>query len=171
MISETEFTEAEDIVIDMSDKDFLQLSKDAANAQPAIFTFISVCYESLTSEDGKDFFLHLVYSIWQAYKNKYKLRKVVSIDEIEKTETEEEENLKKIDSDEEAMLQEIIQRTTRHPQAILLSCIYSQIGEYYNLDDEVCPEDLNKEAGIISGAINTYINLLEKARNPLRITD
>lgn len=172
MISEKEFTAAEDIVADMPDEEFIQMTTDAVQAQPAIFTFIAAYYESLSSEDGKDFYIHLVYSIWLAYNKKYKLKKVISIAEIEKMEKEEEDNLNKLSGDEEAMFREALRRTTTHPQAAIFSHIYTLIAEFYGIENETGADnpgtDMN-EAGIISGVMNTYINLLEIARNPLQV--
>lgn len=173
MIKVEDLAFAEDLLIEMPDDEFLQLAKQAIEAQPAIFTFISTYYEALLSEESKEFYIHLVYSIWLAYNNKYKLRKVISIGEIEKMEEEEEDNLNKLSGDEEAMYREALRRTTTHPQAAILSHIYTLIAEFYGIDDENGsdnPDTDMDEGGIISGVMNTYINLLEKARNPLQVT-
>lgn len=168
MIKVEDLAFAEDLLIEMPDDEFLQLAKQAIEAQPAIFTFISTYYEALLSEESKEFYIHLVYSIWLAYNQAYNLKKVIRIGEIEKMEKEEEVLMKLANDD--AMFREVMKRTTNHPQAVMLFYIYSKIAEFFGIDEDKDTGNSGcnmNERDIIIGMMNTYINLLEKARSPL----
>jgi hypothetical protein len=173
MITEQEYFAAEDEYINLTDEQVGQLAQKAADAQPALFTFVAAYYDSLEEDESKEFYIHLIYSTWIAYNHKYKLTRKLSIKEIEKMDEEEEKKLIALNNNEDAMLQEAINRTTQHPQAQLIGLLYTQIGDYFGFDemDENDPESSGyQDAGITSGVINSFINLLEKARQVLYLS-
>jgi len=172
MITATEYQAAEERYFSLSDKEIGKLAKDSVEEQPALFVYIAANYENVEDEDNKEFFLQLVYSTWLAYKHKYKLKRKLSIEEVEKQDEADEKLLNELSGNEDAMMEEAIKRMTAHPQAQLIGHLYTQIGDFFGFDeapddpDEVT-ESYDPESGIISGVINSFVSLLEKARNPL----
>ena len=172
MITATEYLAAEEKYFSLSDKEIEKLAKESAEEQPAIFVYIAANYENLEDEDNKEFFLQLVYSTWLAYKHKYRFKRKLSIEEIEKQDEADEKLLNEFSVNEEAMVEEAVKRLTNHPQSQLIGHLYTLIGDFFRLDQY--PDNLNEmtegydpESGIISGVINSFVSLLEKARNPL----
>lgn len=174
MISIEEYQAAEEQYFEMPDKELATLAKLSAEEQPAIFAFLAVNLDYLEDEDNKDFFIQLIYSTWLVYKNKYTFNKVLRIEEIEEQDVAEETLLTNISENNEAMMEEVIKRITTHPQAQLIGYLYTLIGDFFGFDvelseDDEIIEDYDPESGIISGAINSFISLLEKARNPISV--
>ena len=172
IITEQDFIDAEDQYINLSDKELEQLAQGSAKEQPALFVFVATYYEFITDSENKEFFLQLIYSTWIAYKNKYKLKRKLSIEEIEKMDEDEEKLLTEIEENEDKIMQEAIKRMTNHPQPELIGYLYKQIGDFFQFDnlkkDDIDNNSTN-DSGIISGTINLFINLLEKARQNLYV--
>jgi hypothetical protein len=172
MITEIEYQAAEERYFSMSDKEIEKLATESAEEQPAIFVYIVANYENVEDEDNKEFFLQLIYSTWLAYKHKYTLKRKLSIEEIEKQDEEDEKLVNELSGDNDAMMEEVLRRMTSHPQAQLIGHLYTLIGNFFGFDqypdnpDEMT-ESYDPESGIISGVINSFVSLLEKARNPL----
>jgi hypothetical protein len=172
MITETEYQAAEERYFAMSDKEIETLAKKSAEEQPAIFVYIAANYENVEDEDNKELFLQLVYSTWLAYQHKYTLKRKLSIEEIENQDEADEKLLNELSGNENAMMEEAMKRLTTHPQALLIGHLYTLIGDFFGFDGEPdnpdeLTEDFDPESGIISGVINSFVSLLEKARNPL----
>jgi hypothetical protein len=172
MITETEYQAAEERYFSMSDKEIEKLAKESAEEQPAIFVYIAVNYENVEDIDNKEFFLQLVYSTWLAYKHKYTLKRKLSIEEIEKQDEADEKLLNELTGNEDAMLEEAVRRISTHPQARLIGHLYTLIGDFFGFDQypdgqDDMTENFDPESGIISGVVNSFVSLLEKARNPL----
>ena len=173
MITEQEYIDAEDEYNNLTDEEVGELAQKAADAQPALFTFVASYYDFLEEDESKEFYIHLIYSTWIAYNNKYKLTRKLSIKEIEKMDEEEEKKLNALNNNDDAMLQEAISRTMQHPQAQLIGLLYTHIGDFFGFEemDENDPESSGyQDAGITSGVINSFINLLEKARQVLYLS-
>jgi len=170
MITNNEIIDAENQYINLSDKDLKQLVEKAALEQPALFVFVATYYEGLKEDDSKELFLQLIYSIWIAYQNKYKLKRQLSIEEIESMDEEEERRLNNLYQDEEAMISEVLKRMTQHPQPELTAHIHTTIGDFFgfdDLDDEEIESDSLNDSGIVSGTVTLFVNLLESARENL----
>jgi len=172
MITEKEYQAAEERYFSLSDKEIGKLAKESAEEQPAIFVYIAANCENLEDEDNKEFLLQLIYSTWLAYKHKYTLKRKLSIEEIEKQDEEDEKLANELSGNEDAMIEEATRRMTTNPQAQLIGHLYTLIGDFYGFDkyadnpDEMT-ESFDPESGIISGVVNSFVSLLEKARNPL----
>jgi hypothetical protein len=167
MITNNDIIEAEDQYINLSDKGLKKLAETAAVEQPALFVFVATYYEGLKEDESKELFLQLIYSIWIAYQNKYKLKRQLSIEEIERMDEEEEKRLNSLYEDEEAIISEVLKRMTQHPQPELTAHIHTTIGDFFgfdDLDDEEINGDSLNDSGIISGTVTLFINLLESAR-------
>jgi hypothetical protein len=170
MITEQEYLDAEDQYINLTERKLGQLAKEAAEAQPALFVFIATYYELLQEEQSKHFFVQIVYSTWLAYNNKYILKRKLSIEEIERMEEKEDKRLNELYNNEDEMINEALQRMTQHPQSELIGYLYTQIGDYFGieeLDDDDSDDPVYRDVGLISGVMNTYVNLLEKTREVL----
>ena len=142
----------------------------SATEQPALFVFVATYYELITDEENKEFLLQVTYSTWIAYKNKYVLGRELKIQEIEKMDEDEEKRLTEISKNEDELMEEAINRITDHPQPELMMMLFKQVGDFFQIDDlknEEIDDNSNNDAGLISGVINMFINLLEKARQPL----
>jgi len=115
----------------------------------------------------------LIYSIWIAYKNKYKLKRQLTIQEIEKMDEEEEKLLSKLYENEDEIITEALKRITEHSQPELVGHLYEMIGDFFGLDD-LKDDDIESgsvnDSGIISGAVNLFVNLLEKSRENLYVS-
>jgi hypothetical protein len=174
MITEQEYNDAEEQYISLTDKKLGKLAEQAAEEQPALFVYVATYYDFLQEDDSKDFFLQLIYSTWIAYTNKYELKRKLTVEDLEKMEEADEKLINDLSGNEDAIVGEALKRMTKHPQAALIGCIYIQIGEYFELDqvqDEFESDNPHhQDAGIISGVINSFVNLLEKARNILYAT-
>lgn len=171
MITEQEYIKAEDQYINLADHDLGKLVQNAADTQPALFVFVATYYDLLQEDDNKDFFLQVIYSTWIAYNNKYKLCRQITIEEVTKMDESEEKLLTEINQNEEAMIGEALKRITSHPQSELVGYLYMLIGDYFGLDeDQESEENPKYDAGVISGVINSFINLLEKSRQPLIVS-
>src|SRR5436190_6782664 len=129
MITNKEIIDAEDQYSNLSDKDLKLLAENAALEQPALFVFVAAYYEGLKEDESKELFLQLIYSVWIAYKNKYKLKRRLSIEEIERMDEEEEKRLSDLSQDEDAMISEVLTRITQHPKPELTAYIYTTIGD------------------------------------------
>lgn len=167
MITEEDYLKAEKQYISLTDHEIEQLAKWSAEEQPALFTFVAAYYESLEEEDNRDFYIQLVYTTWIAYKNKYELTRQLKIEEIEQMDADEEKRLLECYNSEEELLRETLRRMTEHPQAQLIGHLYTQIGDFFGeeqLSEENAGSGSYHDAGIISGVMNSYINLLEKTR-------
>jgi hypothetical protein len=172
IITEQDFFNAEDQYINLSDQKLKQLAEGSAMEQPALFVFVAAYYENLVEEESKEFFLQLIYSIWIAYASKYKLTRKLSIQEIEKMDEDEEKLLTGLYENEDAIMGEVLKRITQHSQPELIAHLYQIIGDFFTFDDLEQEEVENgsaNDAGIISGAVNLFVNLLEKTRQELRI--
>ncbi|HLG39611.1 MAG TPA: hypothetical protein VI461_08075 [Chitinophagaceae bacterium] len=172
MITEQGYLDAEEQYINLTEEELGQLAREAAEAQPALFVFIATYYELLEEEENKHFFVQMVYSTWLAYKNKYELKRKLSIEEIEKMEEKEDKRLNELYQNQDEIINEALQRMTQHPQSELIGYLYTQIGDYFGieeLDDDDSDDPAYRDAGLISGVINAYVNLLEKARQPMYI--
>lgn len=173
IITEQDYIDAEEEYINLTDEELGQLAQKAADEQPALFTFVASYYDFLEEDENKEFYIHLIYSTWIAYNNKYKLKRKLSIEEIEKMDEEEEKKMNELTKNEDAVLNEAMSRLTEHPQAKLIAHLYLQIGDFFGLEqlDDNDPENSDyKDAGITSGVINSFINLLEKARQALYLS-
>ena len=173
IITEKDFIDAEDQYINLSDQELEQLAQGAASEQPALFVFVASYYDFILEIENKEFFLQLIYSTWIAYKNKFELKRKLSIEEIEKMDEDEEKLLTEIDENEDEIMQEAIKRMTSHPQPELIGHLYGRIGDYIQFDELKNVDIENNstnDAGIISGTINLFINLLEKARQSLYVS-
>jgi hypothetical protein len=173
IITAKDFIEAEDQYINLSDEELKQLAESSAQEQPALFVFVAAYYEGLKEEENKEFFLQLIYSIWIAYKNKYKLKRKLSIQEIEKLDEEEEKLLSKLYENEDEIITEALKRMTQHPQPELTGHLYEMIGDFFDftdLEDEDIESGSVNDSGIISGAVNLFVNLLEKAKENLYVS-
>ncbi len=171
IITEQDFFDAEDQYLNLSDEELKQLAEGSASEQPALFVFVATYYENLTEEENKEFFLQLIYSTWIAYKSKYKLIRKLSIPEIEKMDEDEEKLLTGLSENEDAIMGEVLKRMTQHPQPELIGHLYETIGDFFEFNELESEEDENdpaNDAGIVSGAVNLFVNLLEKARQELR---
>jgi hypothetical protein len=172
MITEKEYQAAEDWYFAMSDKEIEKLATESAEEQPAIFVYIAANYENVEDEDNKEFFLQLIYSTWLAYKHKYTFKRKLSIKDLEKQDEADEKLVNDLSGNDDALMEEVLKRMTTHPQAQLIGHLYTLIGDFFGLDqypdkpDEMT-EGYDPESGIISGVINSFVSLLEKARNPL----
>jgi hypothetical protein len=171
MITETEYQAAEERYFALSDKELGKLAKESTEEQTALFVYIAANCENLEDVDNKDFFLQLIYSTWLAYTHKYTLKRKLSIEEIEKQDEADEKLLNELSGNENALMEEAMKRLTTHPQALLIGHLYTLIGDFFGFDqypdqDEMT-EDFDPESGIISTIINSFVSLLEKARNPL----
>ena len=174
MITEIEYQAAEEQYFSMADKEIEKLAKESAEEQPAIFVYIAANYENVEDDDNKDFFLQLIYSTWLAYKNKYTLKRKLSIEEIEKQDEADEKLANEPSGNNDAMMEEVMRRIITHPQAQLIGHLYTLIGDFFGFDADLDntdehSESYDPESGIISGVINSFISLLEKARNPLSV--
>ena len=170
MITEQDYINAEDQFINLTNKELVQLAKKAADAQPALFVFIAACYDSLGKDENKEFYIQSIYSTWIAYNNKYKLKRKLNIEEIEKTEEKLSNDIYK---NEDALIDEALKRMTEHPQAALAEHLRMQIDDFFGpdqLQDENSKKSSYPDAGIISGVINSFINLLEKTRETLVVS-
>jgi hypothetical protein len=173
MITEQEYIKAEKQYIRLTDDELGQLAQRAADAQPALFTFVATYYDFLEEDDNKEFYIQIVYSTWIAYNNKYELKRKLSIEEIEQMDEDEEKKLNALYKNEEAVLREAVRRMTEHPQALLIGHLYTLIGDFFGveqLDDKDPDNSTYQDAGITSGVINSFINLLEKARQVLYLS-
>ena len=173
IITEQDFFDAEDQYINLPDQALKELAENSATEQPALFVFVAAYYENLTEEENKEFFLQLIYSIWIAYKSKYKLKRKLSIQEIEKMDEDEEKLLTDLYENEDAVMGEALKRMTQHPQHELIGHLYEMIGDYFgfnDLEDEEFENGSANDSGIISGAVNLFVNLLEKARQELYVS-
>ncbi|MDP4264209.1 MAG: hypothetical protein Q8941_16895 [Bacteroidota bacterium] len=173
MITEQDYSAAEEQYISLTDDELGQLARKAAEAQPALFAYIANYYDSLVEDDSKDFYIQLVYSTWIAYNNKYILKSILDIEEIEKMDEMEGKRLNDLYENEEAILHEVLRRMTEHPQVQLLGSVYTRIGDFYGeeqLADENAENPSYQDAGIISGVINSFINLLEKIRQVIYLS-
>jgi hypothetical protein len=164
MITEQEYLEAEDQYISLTDVELGQMAKEAGEAQPALFVFVATYYESLQEEESKHFFVQMVYSIWLIYVQKYTLRKKLSIKDVEEMEKSEDKRLNELYENEDEIIREVLQRMTLHPQSELIGYLYTQISDYFGIDNVGADDPEFHDAGIISGVISAYVNLLEKAR-------
>lgn len=174
MITEIEYQAAEKFYFSMADKELEKLAKESAKEQPAIFVYIAANYENVEDEDNKEFFIQLIYSTWLAYKHKYTLKRKLSIEEIEKQDEADEKLLNELSGNNDAMIEEAMRRMTTHPQAQLIGHLYTLIGDFFGFDEDhdntdELSESYDPESGIISGVINSFVSLLEKARNPLSV--
>jgi len=173
IITEQDFIDAEDQYINLSDQELEQLARSSAKEQPALFVFVATYYESVTDVENKEFFLQLIYSTWIAYKNKYKLKRKLSIQEIEKMDEDEERLLTELNENEDEIMKEALKRMTSHPQSELIGHLYELIGDFFQFDDlknEDIENNSTNDAGIISGTMNLFVNLLEKARQSLYVS-
>lgn len=174
MITEIEYQAAEEQYFSMADKEIEKLAKESAEEQPAIFVYIAANYENVEDDDNKDFFLQLIYSTWLAYKNKYTLKRKLSIEEIEKQDEADEKLVNELSGNNDALMEEVMRRIITHPQAQLIGHLYTLIGDFFGFDVDLDDTDehsesYDPESGIISGVINSFVSLLEKARNPLSV--
>jgi hypothetical protein len=115
----------------------------------------------------------MVYSTWLAYNNKYMLKRKLSIEEIEKMEEKEDKRLTELHEHQDEIIDEALKRMTEHPQSKLIGYLYTQIGDYFGieeLDDDDSDDPAYRDAGLISGVISAYVNLLEKSRDVLYIS-
>ena len=173
MITEQDYINAEEQYINLTDEALGQLAQQAAEAQPALFTFVATYYDFLEDDDNKEFYIQIIYSTWIAYNNKYELKRKLGIEEIEKMDEEEENKLNALSKNEDAILREAIRRMTEHPQALLIGHLYTLIGDFFGVEqlNDKNPEDSTyQDAGITSGVINSFINLLEKSRQVLYLS-
>jgi hypothetical protein len=173
MITAQDYMTAEEQYISMSDEELGQLARKAGNEQPAIFTFIAIRYELLKEDESKDFYIQLVYSTWLAFTNKYKLKRKLSIVEVEKMDEAEEKLLSNLYDNQDAVIDEALHRMIAHPQAALIGHLYMQIGDFFEFDeqeDEEFENDIHRDSGILTGVINLFVNLLEKSRQSLYIS-
>ena len=84
MITEQDYINAEEQYINLTDEEVGQLAQKAADAQPALFVYVATYYDFLKEDDNKEFFIQMIYSTWIAYNNKYKLKKKLTIEDVEK---------------------------------------------------------------------------------------
>ncbi len=170
MITEQDFTDAEKQYLNLADNELAQLAKKAASEQPAIFAFVAASYELLKGDENKEFYVQLVYSTWIAYNKKYKLKRKLNIEEVERMNEADEKLMNELYNNEDALIAEVMRRMIKHPQAALVGHLYMLIGDFFELDkfeDEDIENDSYHDSGIISGAVNSFINLLEKSRQGL----
>ena len=171
-ITEEEVMKAEDKYVNLNEHEIKKLAESAFKEQPALFTFIAAVVETLEEEEAQEFFLQLVYVTWVAYKEKYALKRQLSIEEVEHTNDEDDKFMESLADNEEALMSEVLRRMIEHPQAALMSYVHLQIGDFFEIDeqeDEDFDEDEYLDSGVISKTLNTFINLLEKARQGLYI--
>lgn len=171
-ITEEEVIKAEDKYVNLNEREVKKLAESAFKEQPALFTFIAAVVETLEEEEAQEFFIQLAYVTWIAYKDKYSLKKQLSIEEVEQANDEDDKFMESLADNEEALMSEVLRRMMEHPQAALMSYVHLQIGDFFEIDEqeeEDFDEDEYLDSGVISKTLNTFINLLEKARQGLYI--
>jgi hypothetical protein len=173
IITEQDFIDAQEQYLNLSDSELARLAKKAVDEQPAIFAFIAASYDLLKEDENKEFYVQLVYSIWIAYNKKYKLKRKLNIKEVEDMNEADEKLMNELYNSEDALIGEVMKRMTKHSQATLIGYLYTLIGDFFKLDelqDEDFENDSYRDSGIISGAVNSFVNLLEKSRQDLYVS-
>jgi hypothetical protein len=173
MITEQDYIDAEEQYINLTDEELGQMAQQAADAQPSLFAYVATYYDFLKEDDNKEFFIQMIYSTWITYNNKYELKRKLTIDDVEKMDEAEGNRLNELYENQDALIGEVLRRMTKHPQSELIGYIYVQIGDFFGmeqLEDENSDDPSFNDAGIISGVINSFVNLLEKTRETLSIS-